>query len=334
MSKIIGYEKDITNPYFEKGLLVYRNSRPEKTSGNPYTFKGYAIGDMRDNIRGVNKDISHHISSKQYEVEGIEYRVYQPSQVDTTTPCLFYIHGGGFVGGSIDVVENACKYMSESANSIVVNIGYRLAPKYAYPQQIDDCLQVINLVIQNKEIIFNRTNLYIAGDSAGANLALACLQKDYDTLSYQRFTEGFIYYPVVDISNTQAFWQWDENAFRGYANDLVKYCCETLKDLEEMLSPLYVQGNEQVKHPYLSPIYREDYSCFPKLTVFYAEYDYLRLQNEAFINRLQQQNHPIESYFFQGVNHGFLDAIGIAPQSKQSIDIIAQSIRGRKVDEF
>lgn len=328
MSIKIKYTPSKSNHYFDEDFLFYRNNRKEKTQGNPYYYLGEPIGDMRDNMGCKNKDISKDIITMHEEVEGIAFSLYQPTKIKENQPCVFYIHGGGFIGGSIKTVENPCKYLAMQAEAMVINIDYRLAPEFPYPTQIEDCLKVINYVYDTQKYVFNRKNIFIAGDSAGGNLALACMQADYHDKGQQRFKGGIVYYPVTDLTESMTYWKWNPQAYRGSDNAFVQYCSQSLKGSEAMMKKLYVQEKQEVTHPYISPLYMEDFSILPDILLFHGEYDYLRLQNEAFVQRAKTQC-SIEEYCFEGINHAFLDLIGIVKQSQESIDIVSKFIKER-----
>ncbi|VFQ69900.1 unnamed protein product [Cuscuta campestris] len=61
-------------------------------------------------------------------------------------PVILQFHGGGWVGGGCDTVANDlfCRRIAKSCDSIVVAVGYRLAPESRYPAAFDDGLKVLN----------------------------------------------------------------------------------------------------------------------------------------------------------------------------------------------
>lgn len=40
---------------------------------------------------------------------------------------MLYLHGGGFIGGSIDVADDPCRAVANGTGAIVVSAEYRLA---------------------------------------------------------------------------------------------------------------------------------------------------------------------------------------------------------------
>ncbi|MEG0367866.1 MAG: alpha/beta hydrolase [Coprobacillus sp.] len=330
MSYQIDYKKSHENNYLDKDLIEYKKNKKPKSVGNPYHYMGLPIGDMRDNMGCINIDLSKDIETSHYQLENVSFYAYNPLTLVNNAPCIFYIHGGGFIGGSTKTLENPCKYLSEKNQCLVINIDYRLAPENPYPIPMNDCLDVINYVYNDSSFIFDRKKIFIAGDSAGGNLALACLIKDYEIHQYKRFAGGMIYYPVVDITSKKEYWQYDETLFNGYKDEMVKACYESLKGLEDMIDKLYVQSKGELMNPYLSPLYLDDFTIFPDLLVMYAEYDYLRLQTEAFVKKAKASGINVEDYCFLGINHAFVDLLGIIEQSQKSLDIVSQFIEKRK----
>jgi acetyl esterase len=49
-----------------------------------------------------------------------------------------YIHGGGFIGGSVDLVNGLCEHIVETVGVLVVSVDYRLAPEHPFPAAPED----------------------------------------------------------------------------------------------------------------------------------------------------------------------------------------------------
>lgn len=85
-------------------------------------------------------------------------------------PTIFWIHGGAFVAGDKNDVRKYATYIASHGYN-VVNINYPLAPSVAYPiplQQIDQAYKFVKKNAAKYGLDLN--NIYIAGDSAGAQL--------------------------------------------------------------------------------------------------------------------------------------------------------------------
>lgn len=99
------------------------------------------------------------------EVAGrIPVRWYRPAELRTET-LLYYIHGGGFVVGSLDSHHAICAEIADHAGAELVSVDYRLAPEHVWPAAHDDCFAVLaSLFDGGRKVV-------VIGDSAGGNLA-------------------------------------------------------------------------------------------------------------------------------------------------------------------
>ena len=66
-------------------------------------------------------------------------RVYRPVDAGEATPCLLFFHGGGWVIGTVDTHDLACRALCEATDATVVSVDYRLAPEHRFPAAPDDC---------------------------------------------------------------------------------------------------------------------------------------------------------------------------------------------------
>ncbi|MBK5566028.1 alpha/beta hydrolase [Ensifer sp. SSB1] len=100
----------------------------------------------------------------------IKVRRYRPATVSTNTR-IYYIHGGGFVVGSLDSHDAICAELSDFAHAELVSVDYRLAPEHVWPAAFDDCYAVL------KELLSDGCPVVVAGDSAGGNLTAGIVLK-------------------------------------------------------------------------------------------------------------------------------------------------------------
>jgi len=94
-----------------------------------------------------------------------------PKDTPEHVPVILWIHGGAFVGGDKkDITEYAVQIASHGY--AVVNINYELAPGGKYPAPLHQVDEVYRYIKQNADKYkLNLDQLYIAGDSAGAQMA-------------------------------------------------------------------------------------------------------------------------------------------------------------------
>ncbi|CAI9272365.1 unnamed protein product [Lactuca saligna] len=110
-------------------------------------------------------------------------RIYSPSNqqyFSSKLPVLVYFHGGGFCVGS---ASWACYHdfltnLARVACCVIVSVNYRLAPENRLPTAYDDGVNAVLWLKQeglkgtvNELKRCDLSSLYLAGDSAGANIA-------------------------------------------------------------------------------------------------------------------------------------------------------------------
>lgn len=105
--------------------------------------------------------------------ERIAVRRYRPADVTTET-LLFYIHGGGFVVGSLASHDAICAEIAEAAGAELVSVDYRLSPEHVWPVAFDDCWAVL------VDLLLTAHKVVVIGDSAGGNLAAGIVVKARD----------------------------------------------------------------------------------------------------------------------------------------------------------
>lgn len=97
-------------------------------------------------------------------VQRIPIRRYRPRKISTHM-VLLYLHGGGFVVGSLESHHAICAEIADFAGAELVSVDYRLAPEYRWPAQTDDAFAVL------KHLLSANNKVVLIGDSAGGNLA-------------------------------------------------------------------------------------------------------------------------------------------------------------------
>jgi acetyl esterase len=87
-------------------------------------------------------------------------------------PVLLYLHGGGFVIGSLETHDSLCRQLALRSGGAVVALDYRLAPEHPFPAAVDDTWAALEwLAAHAGSLGLNAARLAIGGDSAGGTLA-------------------------------------------------------------------------------------------------------------------------------------------------------------------
>jgi len=215
---------------------------------------------------------------KDITIEGpggdIPLRIYTPPE-NKVFPVFLYIHGGGWVFGSVEESTKECMSIAKKTPAIVVSVDYRLAPEHVFPAAHLDCYRALEWIRENISTFGgDPEKIAVGGLSAGATTAIAITLKSIE--------EGgppvkFLLpiHPAVDIT------AMDTESYRlfGEGYDLTK------KDMEYLM-PVYFPNEKDRTHPMASPLRSENLKNFPPTLVITAEVDILRDEGESFAKKL------------------------------------------------
>ena len=305
----------------DRRIKYFDEYKRPKRSGNPYVFAGEAVGDMRDNMGLLNLNLckSNILMSKE-NINGINCRVYKKEGLKENLPCIVYIHGGAFIGGSLDVSENPCKLIAEGINGIVISIDYSLAPEKPYPLGLNECRKVVEYIEENNFLYgIDKSKIGIVGESAGANLA-TIVANENSNIKFQ----GLVY-PVVTFVEKNPFFNWDIDLYENpYNEEKIYNFINSLRNCEDLVQRLYIQRELDPRREDLSPIFNKNLSKAKKTLIAVSEYDYLRVQGEAYGKLIHKAGVETKIIRYEGVNHAFLDNLGIYPQAEDTINEIVK----------
>ena len=127
----------------------------------------------------------------------VPVRIYKPA-TDEPLPCIFHMHGGGFVMGSAKDMAAVHTAMASELRCAIVSVDYRLAPETAFPGNIEDCYAALAWTFANASAEgFDTARIGVMGESAGGGLAasLALMARDRGefSLAFQN-----LIYPMLD----------------------------------------------------------------------------------------------------------------------------------------
>lgn len=220
----------------------------------------------------------------------IPIRIYTP-EGDGPFPILIYYHGGGWVLNDLNTCHESCSFLAKTTNSIVVSVGYRLAPEYKFPVPLYDAYDAFLWVQQHAEKLRGIKNLIsVAGDSAGGNLATAVtlLAKK----EHQQIASQILLYPVTELSYSSASYSTYGN---GYGLD---------QDVMKWFGNYYIRQEADKDNPFLAPLLA-DVRGLPPAFILVAEHDVLRDEGIAYAEKLVHNGVLVEHHLAKGVVHSF-----------------------------
>jgi acetyl esterase len=86
-------------------------------------------------------------------------------------PAMLYLHGGGFVIGSLETHDSLCRQLALRSGCAVLALDYRLAPEHPFPDAVDDTWAALDALVHRPQAYGIERLLAIGGDSAGGTLA-------------------------------------------------------------------------------------------------------------------------------------------------------------------
>lgn len=246
--------------------------------------------------------------------------------------CLIYIHGGGWLGGSVYAVENPCRFIAELADAVVFNVDYNLAPEVKFPGNLNECYAAVKHIYEHaEEYGIDRTKISVAGDSAGGNLCAAMSLKDRDEGNHFISQEILLYPAVTFGRNAPEGYTWTEDVYEAVPEQKGPIFGSLMLgrpgDLNGSLEAVcYFKDMKDASHPYASPMMAESHAGLPKTIIMTAEYDGLRQQGEFYGAQLAGAGVDTTIYRYCGCTHAFLDRLGYQPQTEEACRVIAEAL--------
>ncbi|HEY2095374.1 MAG TPA: alpha/beta hydrolase [Pseudonocardia sp.] len=244
----------------------------------------------------------------------IPVRVYTPAG-EGPFPVVVYFHGGGWVIGDLEVVDQPCRQLASAAGAIVVSVDYRLAPEHRYPAAFDDSYAATVWVgAHAAEIGGDPARLAVAGDSAGGNLAAAVALAARDRGGPELAAQLLIY-PVTDFNFGTASYQDNRE---GYL---------LTKGSMQWFWAHYLGAQDLDKDPYACPLRADSLVGLPPAYVATSEYDPLRDEGEAYARRLEGAGVAVTAKRFDGLLHGFFWMLAAVPSAAGVLDDMVGVLR-------
>lgn len=241
----------------------------------------------------------------------IPLRLYDPGG-DRPRPAICYVHGGGFALGSIESFDIACAALADATGALVASIGYRRLPEADYAAAQDDCDRALAWLARQADALnVDPARLALAGDSAGALLALACAAKARDA-------GGAMPACLMLFYGTFAM----DPARADYAASRDPLLTD---DRVRSYIALFRRCGGLDRYP--APVDREDLAGLPFTHIVAAALDPLYGEARELADRLDAAGVPTSFQRASGMIHGFLRAVGVSPDARAELARAADAVR-------
>ena len=247
--------------------------------------------------RFIYKDKALEVSRqeiKSYDGAAIECFLMSPKGIGDNSPCLIYLHGGGFVLAAADYhYKNAMLYAKE-ARCKVLFVNYRLAPKHPHPVFFEDCYAAACHIYDNASALgIDKSRIGIGGDSAGSALAAGVCMMVRDRNHPIKFCFQMLPYPFLDARNNSA-------------------SCKKFTDtpmwnskLSDRIAPMTKADKTRPNYVYYSPVEAESFESLPPAYIETAEFDCLHDDGILYSEKLQAAGVAVQLNETRGTMHGF-----------------------------
>jgi acetyl esterase len=225
----------------------------------------------------------------------VDVRVVRPPGALGTLPVILYTHGAGWVLGNAQTHDRLVRELAVGTGAAVVFPEYTRSPEARYPQAIEECWAVASRVAANKAEGLDGSNMAIAGDSVGGNMAIALT-----LLAKQRggvtFRQQVLFYPVTDAKfDTASYLQFADGYFLRR---------EAMQWFWDEYAPDETRRDEITASPLRASLH--DLAGLPPALVINGEADVLRDEGEAFASNLRAAGVPVTAVRYQGIIHDFV----------------------------
>ena len=225
-------------------------------------------------------------------VDGVPVRIYRGE--DRPTGLFVYFHGGGFVMGSIGIMDNVARELAHGTGAVVVSVEYRLAPESPYPAGLDDCETVTRWASASADRFdVSPESVVVGGESAGGNLAAAVALRLRDAGDLSLAGQVLIYPAVAGRSHYPSREEFDGLVISRTAGD--------------QFWAAYSGGSDLDDDPYAVPLAAPDLSGLPPALVVLGGCDMLRDEGRAYATRLRADGVDVEEVCYAGQPHGFVN---------------------------
>ncbi|MEU8327796.1 alpha/beta hydrolase [Micromonospora sp. NPDC048839] len=236
-------------------------------------------------------------------------RLYKP--MHPPHALVVYLHGGGFIAGSLDGYDHLCRHYATEAGVAVIAVDYRLAPEAPFPAAVEDCVAAVRWAIEHAAVRVPGARVAVMGDSAGGGLAAAtaliCRDREIGPLAAQ-----ILVYPMLDDRTAVA--DPAVEPFLGWS------VADNITGWRAYLGATY--GTDDV--PASASVARaESLHDLPATYLEVGQLDLFCAETVAHATRLMDHNVTVHLTVRPGAVHGFDQ---FAPESRVARSAIAERI--------
>jgi len=244
----------------------------------------------------------------------VPVRLYRPVDAEPGRPTIVFFHGGGFVLGSAELMDDIARKICRDIDAVVVSVDYRLAPENPFPAAHDDALAATLWAIRHVSILGgDSSRIAVAGESAGGNLAAstAMVLRDMGL----GVSAQLLIVPGIDMAR-------DTAVLDAKNRDFPMLSPADLRDVAR----LYMGENGAAAGAFPpSPMHADDFSGLPPAVIAIAGHDALYEEGLTYAERLEAAGVPVRLHRFEDMFHQFFGFFEVSASARRANDEICHS---------
>lgn len=233
----------------------------------------------------------------------VPVRIYRPKAAQGLTPCMIYLHGGGYMLGDLDSSDSIAWGFAVETGATVISVDYRLTPEHPWPAGFNDCWAVLVWASEEGAAIgIDPDRLVVGGDSAGGRFTASLSQKAKIEGGPRIRAQALIYANAGPIP--------DAGSMVDFATGFGLTAARTA-EFGKLLFP----NGPWLDDPVAFPVLAEELTGLPPTLVHMAEFDPIRDAGRAYAAKLVLAGNDVTVRTARGMIHGFMRARFTGPQA-------------------
>lgn len=139
-------------------------------------------------------------------------------QAGEAGPCIVHFHGGGYFGGTVEMVTPTLSHLVAATGVQLFSVDYRLAPVHQHPVPVEDGYAALTWVLQNaNKFNIDPSRIAVMGESSGGGLAAGTALLARDRGLTPPLAKQILVYPMLDdrydrdLSSISQYVIWDSD---------------------------------------------------------------------------------------------------------------------------
>jgi acetyl esterase len=252
--------------------------------------------------------IKNEIVKEEYEIDagGGPFSLYFYRRADLPEgdhPLFYFIHGGGFIGGTYLAGEGMLRRLADENDMVCASVEYHLSPEAKYPVALRECEKGLFHLLDSPSVsrFIDRSEIYLAGDSAGGNLA-AAMSLSLKNLHGISPAGQILLYPVVDMNELD-----DKESYKHKEPEYY-----IMRKMILLSRRLYARTDGDYKDIYFSPLLttETDDPHPTRALLLLAERDGLLDDGVMYGEHLHELGGEVRTVVYEGAYHAFINGLG------------------------